>query len=94
MAAPSAFPVAAIAGSSISRAAIARFPPCSATIARARSIAHCAKSFRLSIVTVSVSMSFLSEILRTRPGKWRCALRCAFALAGPSIGETPALQGQ
>jgi hypothetical protein len=45
-------------------------------------------------VTVSVSMSFLSEILRTCPGKWRCALSCAFALAGPSIGETPALQGQ
>ena len=64
MAAPSAFPVAAIAGSSISRAAIAKFPPCSATIARARSIAHCAKSFRLSIVTVSVSMSFFQRSFR------------------------------
>ena len=94
MAAPSAFPVAAIAGSSISRAAIAKFPPCSATIARARSIAHCAKSFRLSIVTVSVSMSFLSEILQIYLGKCRCALSCAYALVRRSIGETPALQGQ
>ncbi|WP_439710292.1 hypothetical protein [Agrobacterium leguminum] len=37
------------------RAAIARLLPCSAMMSVARSIVHCAKSERLSIVTVSTA---------------------------------------
>jgi hypothetical protein len=46
------------------RAAIARLLPCSAMMAVARSMAHCAKSERLSIVTVSTVSSSLGRRLR------------------------------
>jgi hypothetical protein len=48
-------------------AARQRFPPSSATIAFARSIAHCARSLRFSIVTVSIVVTSFTV-------PWQCEL--------------------
>jgi hypothetical protein len=63
MACPWALALSAILVSSSARAARARLPPVLAMIAAARSIAHCAKSARFSIVAVYIVL-FASDLFR------------------------------
>src|SRR5690606_29692517 len=80
---PSAFAVLAISSSLQSRAAIARSLAWSATIARARSIAHWAKSLRDSITMVSIGdFCPVEEIFRFCSQFGKGALSIAYALAG------------